>query len=397
MGEQDILATPKNLDQTSKPTLPWTGLLIISVAGFICILTETLPAGLLLQISAGLNISESYAGQLVTFYALGSLLAAIPLVTFTRGWRRRPLLIVCMMGFLVFNTITALSPYYGLTIVSRFFSGVAGGLLWGISAGYARQMVPDELKGKAMAVAMSGAPLALALGIPFGAFISHYIDWKMIFISVSICSLLLILLILWKLPDFPGQHSDKKSLYKIFHTTGVPLILLVVFAWVLAHNSLYTYITPYLAHSGLEKRTDIVLLLFGVSSIFGIWIIGLLIDRWLRKLVLISLVSFAIAALVIGLGANNSLMIYIGMIFWGFSFGGSGTLLQTALADAAGENAAVAQAMLVTAWNLGISSGGLAGGILLAGLGVQTLPWALLLVVVLVFMLVLVNKKQGFV
>ncbi|MEG8029058.1 hypothetical protein [Sphingomonas aerolata] len=49
-------------------------------------MTETLPAGLLPQIASGLQISEAIAGQLVAVYALGSLLAAIPLTSLTQGF-----------------------------------------------------------------------------------------------------------------------------------------------------------------------------------------------------------------------------------------------------------------------------------------------------------------------
>ncbi|VTP67947.1 putative arabinose transporter [Leclercia adecarboxylata] len=58
--------------------LPVASLLALALAGFITILTETLPAGLLPQISAGMNISGAMAGQFVTLYAVGSLVAAIP-------------------------------------------------------------------------------------------------------------------------------------------------------------------------------------------------------------------------------------------------------------------------------------------------------------------------------
>lgn len=58
--------------------LPLGGLLALACAGFITILTEAMPAGLLPQMGAGLGVSPALVGQLVTLYALGSLLAAIP-------------------------------------------------------------------------------------------------------------------------------------------------------------------------------------------------------------------------------------------------------------------------------------------------------------------------------
>lgn len=45
----------------------------MATAGFITILTEALPAGLLPQMGSSLNVSDAMVGQLVTLYAIGSL------------------------------------------------------------------------------------------------------------------------------------------------------------------------------------------------------------------------------------------------------------------------------------------------------------------------------------
>ncbi|WP_421036639.1 MFS transporter [Mitsuaria sp. CC2] len=84
-------------------------LLALAMTGFICIVTETLPAGLLPQVGAGMGVSQALAGQLVTAYALGSLIAAIPLTILTRRWSRRRVLLLTLVGFLLFNTVTAAS------------------------------------------------------------------------------------------------------------------------------------------------------------------------------------------------------------------------------------------------------------------------------------------------
>lgn len=73
--------------------LPLAKLLPLSLAAFVTILTEALPAGLLAQMAKGLGVSQSAVGQTVTAYAAGSLLAAIPLVALTQRLRRRPLLL----------------------------------------------------------------------------------------------------------------------------------------------------------------------------------------------------------------------------------------------------------------------------------------------------------------
>ncbi|REK75594.1 MFS transporter [Paenibacillus paeoniae] len=378
--------------------LPWGALLALAMAGFICILTETLPAGLLPQISAELGVSEAFAGQLVTLYALGSTLAAIPLITATRGWRRRPLLLLCLLVFLVFNTLTSLSSNYILTLVARFFAGVAGGVVWGITAGYARRMVHESLKGRALAVAMIGAPLGLLLGVPLGTFVGGIVGWRLVFGILSLLALPLILWVLKAVPDFPGQAAEKRlSLVKVFMMPGVRSVLFVVLLWVLAHNVLYTYIAPFLAQAGLSDRVDLILLVFGMASFIGIWGIGMLIDRWLRGLTLASLAGFAVVSVLLGIGSDQPVVIYLSVALWGLTFGGAGTLLQTAIAETAGENADVAQSMLVTGWNLAIGCGSIVGGILLGTLGIGNFPWILLLLLILALVVTARAKEHGFV
>ena len=94
--------------------LPVIALLALTVSGFIAILTEVLPAGLLPQISDSIGVSESYVGQFITMYALGSVLAAIPIISLTRNWNRKPLLLIAILGFFVFNLATFLLNNYSL-------------------------------------------------------------------------------------------------------------------------------------------------------------------------------------------------------------------------------------------------------------------------------------------
>ncbi|WP_433745738.1 MFS transporter [Paenibacillus amylolyticus] len=397
MAVNTSLPKQRELPSISSERLPWAGLLALAMAGFICILTESLPAGLLPQIAKDLGVTESLTGQLVTLYAIGSLIAAIPLTAATRGWRRRPLLLACIGGFLVFNTVTALSSEYILTLAARFLAGMSAGVLWGMTAGYARRMVPDSLKGKAMAVAMVGTPVALALGVPIGSFLSSYIGWRLIFGIVSLLTAALIIWVLWKMPDFAGEPAKERlPLYKVYLIPGVRPILFVVLAWMLAHNILYTYISPYLAQTVFANRVDLILLIFGITSIVGIWLTGMLIDRFLRRLVIISLAAFALASVVMGIGTHQPVMIILGIMIWGLTFGGAATLLQTAIAQAGGKSADVAQSMLVTSWNLAIGGGGIIGGILLEIFGAGYLAGSLFILLIPALLVAMRAYKYGF-
>ncbi|WP_286084889.1 MFS transporter [Agrobacterium sp. 33MFTa1.1] len=191
--------------------LPMAALLALATAGFITILTEALPAGLLPQMSTDLGVSPAVVGQLVTVYAIGSLVAAIPLTAATQRFRRKPLLLCAIAGFAVANTITSVTDSFGILLMARFFAGVSSGLLWAMVAGYAARMVPDELKGRAIAVAMVGTPLALSLGIPAGTLIGSEIGWRSTFSAMTALTVVLIGWVLVKVPDFRAPRSTNGS------------------------------------------------------------------------------------------------------------------------------------------------------------------------------------------
>jgi len=380
-----------------KPTsaLPIAALSGLAASGFLCIVTETLPAGLLPQIATGLKVSEAVAGQLVAVYALGSLLAAIPFTSLTQGFRRKPVLLATIVCFLVGNTSTAIANSIDTVLIARFVAGCAAGLAWGILAGYARSIVRPDQTGPAMAIAMVGVPLALSLGVPLGTFLGNFVGWRGSFLTLSVLSVVLVGWIVVKVPDAPARtQTNRLSLRSVISTKGIMPILLVILVWMTAHNILYTYIAPFAI--GSQSRVDLVLLTFGISSLAGIWIVGRLVDRMLRRMVLLAIGSFAATAVLLTIAGENEVAVYVGAVIWGLGFGGAGAMMQTASADAAGDGVDLAQAMVTTAWNLAIAAGGAIGGALLTIGGTPMLPPVVAALASLAFVIALVAHRSAF-
>jgi predicted MFS family arabinose efflux permease len=365
---------------TSQKSLPWANLLALSMAAFITILTEALPAALLPQMAQDLGVSQAWIGQTVTTYAFGSLVAAIPLVTMTRSMRRRPMLMAAVLGFALANSVTALSDSFTLIMTARIVAGMAAGMLWALLAGYATRLVAPQFRGRAIAVAMAGTPLALSLGVPAGGWLGLAWGWRWCFGLASTLALLLWLWMWLRLPDFPGQdRNQRKPIAAVMRTPGVLAVLMVVLFYVLAHNILYTYIAPFLAASGVHVRIDLALLVFGIAALPGIWLTGLFVDRHLHRLSMASILLFCGAVLMLGLSWGGSSLALAALAVWGFAFGGSATLFQTSLAQVAGEQVDLAQSLFVTTWNSAIAGGGLAGGLLVVAWGAQVFQPVLLL------------------
>ncbi|HEY9316963.1 MAG TPA: MFS transporter [Achromobacter sp.] len=360
----------------STERLPLGALLALAMAAFITLLTEIMPAGLLSSIAQGLNVSESLAGQFITAYAAGALVAAIPVTSLTQGMRRRPLLLTAIFGFAAVNLVTALSDSYGVSLAARFFAGVFGGIVWSLLAGYAMRMSPSHLSGRAIAISGAGATIALVLGVPLGALLGRAIGWQGAFGLMSALALLLIVWIVAIVPDFPGQtKAQRQTLSSVFLKTGIRAVLFVVFTFVVAHNILYIYIEPLLEPAGLSAKVDVVLFVFGLGSIIGLWFVGAMVDRRLQFLAVASIMIFAVASLLLGLWGDLSQMVYPSVAVWGLAVGGFATITQTALSRFAGKSVDVAQSMYTTGWNTAVASGGVVGGILLDRSGVASFAW----------------------
>ncbi|WP_097878218.1 MFS transporter [Streptomyces sp. ms184] len=377
--------------------LPLLALLALATAVFITSLTETLPAGLLPAMSADLGVSESATGQTVTVYAIGTALTAIPLTAATAAWRRKRLLLAAMGGFALANTVTALSSVYELTMAARFLAGVTAGLAWALLAGYARRMAPVHLQGKAIAVAMAGIPVALSLGVPAGTFLGDALGWRVAFLAMTGLTVLLLLWIVAAVPDFPGQgRGDRPRMLRTLRIPGVSPVLFVTLVFVLAHTVLYAYIAAYLDDLGLGGSTGLILLAFGAASLASIWITGVLIHDRLRGLTVAGALLVAVAAALLAVASDTTALVYVAAVLWGLGWGGVPTLLQTAVGDAGGESADVAQAMLVTLWNAAMAAGGLVGGLLLDTFGSTSFPWTVLLLLLPVIAVVLYARGAGF-
>lgn len=395
------MSTPTTLRHASLDTagarLPYAALLIMALMGFVLIASETMPAGLLPQIATGMTVPEATAGQLVSAYAMGTVIAAIPLTAMTRGLRRKPVALTGLLGILAANVITAASPDIVLSLGARVFAGACSGLLWGLLAGYARRISPAQHAGRALAVASIGVPAGLALGTPFGSWLGSTLGWRYAFVALSILAIVTVALTVAVVPDAPGQRaSSRLPVNKVFAIPGVAAILLVIVAWMLAHNTFYTYIATYLRFADVGLSTQAALMIVGAGAIAGVWITGALIDRALRPLVFTSIASFVLAGVVFGVGHSHLTPVLFALALWGVAFGGAATQLQTATAIASGDNADVANSLVGVAFNLAIFGGGFFGGLLISHFAGRGLPVVMVTLAVAALLVAVGARRSAF-
>jgi predicted MFS family arabinose efflux permease len=366
------------------------------MAAFITLLTEIMPAGLLLPIAEGLGVTQSFAGQFITAYAAGALVSAVPMTTLTQGLQRRPLLLFAITGFSVVNLVVALTDSYVIALIARFFAGVFGGIVWSLLAGYAVRISPSHLSGRAIAIAGAGATIALVLGVPIGSLIGRTIGWQGSFALMSALALVLNIWIVVIVPNIPGSSKEQRqTIAGVFLMSGIRSVLFVVFAVVVAHNVIYIYIEPFLQHAELAGVVDVVLFIFGAGSIIGLGIVGAQVDRQLQRLTVTSISTFILASLLMGIWGGVPQIVLLSTFLWGMSFGGFATITQTALSRFAKGSIDIAQSMYTTCWNAAVTTGGVVGGVLLDRAGTGSMAWAAMgiLVVSLLCTVLVMNKR----
>ena len=382
---------------SSNSSLPKAALFALFLSGFVSLSTEALPAGLLPEISCSLGITSSLAGQTITIYALATALGAIPLARVTATWSRKRVLQTALLIVSISNLLMAVSGNIVLSMVVRFTAGLGTAMVWPLLAVYAASLAPEGKQGKAVAFALAGNPVGLALGIPLGTALGNLFNWQWAF---AICALFTLANMIYNhycLPDVAGrEQGNRPGLITTLKIPGFMAILAALVAYMVAHNIVYTYITNYLASRELGDQTGWVLFTFGTASILSILLVSSFIDSHLRKLALISSLVLALSMLALATGSQQIVLIYVAVAAWGLVFGSSASLFMSAAIRATGDSADIAQAITVTLFSGSISFGAFLGGILLAGFGVMALTWAAFALLVLAGGIIFLAKRYAF-
>lgn len=377
--------------------LPLATLAALAVIGFVLVTMETMPAGLLPAIATGMGTSEGTVGLFVSAYALGTVIVTIPAITLTRGMRRKPLLLGAVVGLILANTTTALSTDVTVSLVSRFIAGAFSGIIWGMLAAYGRKISPPSRAGLSLAIVSVGAPVGFALGTPLGAWLGTTFDWRWAFAGLTAVAVIAGVFIAVIAPDAEGQPGTSRlPLVRVFRIPGIAVILAVIFTWMLAHNTIYTYIAPYLRATGISLTVDVELFIFGVASIVGIIITGALLDRHPRPLLHGSVALFIAAAVVLLVGQESAPAVIAATVLWGITFGGAAAQLQAALTTTGGADSDVANSFLPVAFNLAIFTAGILGAALLTNFGGLVLTVVMIVAGLAALMLTIYGRRTAF-
>ncbi len=339
--------------------------LVIGTGAFV-------PAGILAEIAAALNISVAAAGQMMTVYALSTAVLAPLALVLTGGWPRRRALWVGMAIFAAGKAACALSDALPMLLLGRVLMGV-GAMFTPVAAGIAVALVDPARRGRALALVFIGVSMSYVIGLPLGAWLGLRYGWHVPVAGIAAVSLLMVALLLAFLPrDIAAPGASFKGLGALLSHAAVLWTLGLTLLYFIAIFLVFAYIGPVLQAlvpmSG--ERLSFTLMLFGVAGVAGTVLGGWANDRYSarRTLTLQLSVLASMMALLPFTRGNYPLLVAVFFV-WGIAGFGMMTPQQSRLAALSPAQAPILLSLNTSMLYFGTALGAAIGGAVSGAVG----------------------------
>ena len=345
-------------------------LLALAVTAFCYVSVETVPVGLLSEISSDLGVSSSRVGLLVTGYGVTVAVVSLPLVRAVARVPRRPLMLGLMAVLVAATAVSAAAPGYGLLFAARVLTALSQAVFWAVVAPVAAGMFAAHVRGRVTAVVFTGGSLGPMLGVPAGTWLGQEAGWRAAFVALAVLSLLAFLTLAVAMPATPVWHEhavrgtspDARRYTLVLATTGLS---------VAGFFAVFTYTSTFItAVAGIPAALlGPLLVARGVADFGGITVGGFLSDRDQRLAVALPatlLTATLISMFVLG---TNPLATGVTLVLTGLAMGALTPALQNRVMEFAPGGTDTASAGNSVAYNVGIALGSSVGGLTLAHVG----------------------------
>ncbi|MER5931760.1 Cmx/CmrA family chloramphenicol efflux MFS transporter [Streptomyces sp. NPDC002054] len=354
---------------------------VLGMSAFALGTSEFMLSGLLPFVADDLGVSISQAGLLVSAFAIGMVVGAPVLAATTLRVPRRITLAGLLLVFALGHAVGALTSSYGVLFASRIVSALACAGFWAVGAATAVGMVPEDRRGRAMAVLVGGLTVANILGVPAGAFVGQHASWRVAFWGVGAIAVLAVFGVLRFVPEGSNSRGSGPRLRAELRAYRDGEVWLALGTTALVSAGIFcafSYLAPVLTEvAGLSAGSvPWVLALFGIGAFAGITVGGRFTDRHPFAVLKAGTGAVAVLLAVLALAPRAGLIVPLVFLFGVAGFAIS-PALNARVYGLAGEAPTLAGATNVAAFNVGNTAGPWFGGLLIdAGAGYAAVGWA---------------------
>ena len=355
------------------PRRRWIVMIALAAGGFAIGTTEFVSMGLLPLIAQDFGITEDRAGLIISAYALGVVVGAPTITALSGRMPRRRLLLLLMSAFFLGHLLAVFADSYPTLIAARVIAGLPHGAYFSVAGLSAASMSPPGKRGQAVAFIGMGLSVATVAGVPAAQALGQAFGWSAAYLLVAAIAVATVVALWFLMPHM--SEMPPTSVRTELGALGRSQVWLTLALGAVGFGGMfavYTYITWTMTErAGLDVSWMwLILLAYGVGSVGGQWLGGVIADRNLEIGILFSLVM--IGVVLVGFYFTSTHVV-IGTINFGLIgfFGSSLTpTLQVRLMDVAGDAQTLAASLNHSALNLANAGGAALGGaVIAAGFG----------------------------
>jgi DHA1 family arabinose polymer transporter-like MFS transporter len=191
-------------------------------------------------------------------------------------------LIILMLLFTLFNTLSAFAPNIVILCAARLLSGLPHGAFFGVGSVVATRLAAKGKQAQAISIMFGGLTVANLLMVPLGTYLGHQFSWRFTFGLVGFIGLVTLTAIFLLLPALPVQRAGNlRTELALFNRLEIWLIVLItaigtggLFCWI-------SYIAPLLTEVGHFSASQVpyLLMVAGLGMVAGNVVGGKLADR----------------------------------------------------------------------------------------------------------------------
>jgi MFS transporter, DHA1 family, inner membrane transport protein len=328
------------------------------------------PAGMLANLSSGLDVSIRTAGLLVTFGAIVLCIGSPVTAWLTSRIERRTLLSATIAVLALANLASALAPDYASLLAIRLVMLGIGALYTPQAAGTGALIVPEEKRGSTIAYLFLGWSLAAAVGLPAITFIASRYGWQAVYGAIGVMGCLSFLLLVWRLPrGLMGAPVDLKTWATIGRNPMILALLLITTLQMSGQFVVFTYMGPLLARlTGVgPDPIALVFACYGACGVIGTFIASRIVDSlgaWKTSLLFMWVLLAGLAGWALSAGIYAPMAVSVAI--WGIGFASTNSMQQVRLVGAAPALASASVSLNTSALYIGQATGSAIGGFLYA-------------------------------
>ncbi|MGQ0598908.1 MFS transporter [Aquabacterium sp.] len=155
---------------------------------FIFMVDFVAPLPLGPTLSQALGFEAQQVAWLSVSYTFASMCAGLLAARLLRKTGRAPLLVVCLALFAAVNLLTPWARSLPELALYRALAGLLGAPVVATLMAIVIDVAPVAQRGKAISHVMSGASLAVVLGVPAALMLTNFLGWRAVFWALGLAT-----------------------------------------------------------------------------------------------------------------------------------------------------------------------------------------------------------------